>query len=81
MTEMNGTRDESDVRYDDRLPVRGRALLPAIAMGVGAGLVVFYIARILAERAPMTLEPVDVALGATPRAAPDSAPAHARTRG
>jgi hypothetical protein len=77
MTETNGTRDESDVRYDDRLPVRGRALLPAIAMGVGAGLVVFYIARILAERAPMKLEPVDAA----PQAALDRAPAPARTRG
>jgi len=48
MTVTNGTRDESVVRYDDRLPVRGRALLPAIVMGVGAGLVVFYVARILA---------------------------------
>jgi hypothetical protein len=38
MTETNGRRDESIVRYDDRQPVRGRALLPAIAAGVGAGL-------------------------------------------
>ena len=73
MTVTNGTRDESVVRYDDRLPVHGRALLPAIAMGVGAGLVVFYLARILAERAPMELEPVDAASG--------PAATHARTRG
>jgi hypothetical protein len=59
MTESNGTRDVSVAGYDDRLPVRGRALLPAIAMGVGAGLVVFYIAKILAERAPLVLEPAD----------------------
>lgn len=77
MTETNGTRDESDVRYDDRLPVRGRALLPSIAMAVGAGLVVFYIARILAERAPMVLETVDGA----PLAPPDRASSPARTRG
>jgi len=60
MTETNGMRDESIVRYDDRRPVRGRALLPAIAAGVGAGLVVFYVARLLAERAPLVLDPPDV---------------------
>lgn len=73
MTVTNGTRDESVVRYDDRLPVRGRALLPAIALGVGAGLVVFYIARLMAERAPLELEPVDEA--------PHRDAAPARTRG
>jgi hypothetical protein len=73
MTVTNGTRDESVVRYDDRLPVRGRALLPAIAMGVGAGLVVFYIARVLAERVPLEIDLMD--------AAPDRAAAPSRTRG
>jgi hypothetical protein len=72
MTETNGMRDESIVRYDDRQPVRGRALLPAIAAGVGAGLAVFYIARLLAERAPLELEPPEAALENT---------ALARTRG
>jgi hypothetical protein len=72
MTETNGMRDESIVRYDDRRPVRGRALLPAIAAGVGAGLAVFYIARLLAERAPLELEPPEAALENT---------ALARTRG
>ncbi|MEP7085743.1 MAG: hypothetical protein ABI884_00290 [Gemmatimonadota bacterium] len=57
MTETNGTRDVSVAGYDDRLPVRGRALLPAIALGVGAGLAVFYVARIMAERAPLVPEP------------------------
>jgi len=73
MTVTNGMRDESVVRYDDRLPVRGRALLPAIAMGVGAGLVVFYIARLMSERTPLVIEPFDQAPGR------DAAPA--RTRG
>jgi hypothetical protein len=72
MTDTNGMRDESIVRYDDRQPVRGRALLPAIAAGVGVGLAVFYVARLLAERAPLELEPPDAALENT---------ALARTRG
>jgi hypothetical protein len=73
MTVTNGTRDESIVRYDDRLPVHGRALLPAIAMGVGAGLIVFYIARLVAERAP--LDPLP------PNAMDDRDASPARTRG
>jgi hypothetical protein len=77
MTVTNGMRDESVVRYDDRLPVRGRALLPAIAMGVGAGLVVFYIARLMSERTPLVVEPLDLA----PDRAPDRDAAPARTRG
>ena len=72
MTETNGMRDESIVRYDDRQPVRGRELLPAIAAGLGAGLAVFYIARLLAERAPLGLEPDDADVRDT---------ALARTRG
>ena len=72
MTLTNGMRDESIVRYDDRRPVRGRALLGPIALGVGAGLAVFYLARVLAERAPLVLEPPDV---------PNRDTASARTRG
>jgi hypothetical protein len=77
MTVTNGMRDESVVRYDDRRPVRGRALLPAIAAGVGAGLAVFYIARLLAERAPLVPEP----LVPEPPDAPVRDAAFARTRG
>jgi hypothetical protein len=73
MTVTNGTRDESVVRYDDRLPLRGRALLPAIAMGVGAGLVVFYLARLMGERTPIELEPREQA--------PNRDVAPTRTRG
>ena len=72
MTVTNGTRDESIVRYDDRQPVRGRALLPAIAAGVGAGLAVFYVARLLAQRAPLLVD--------EPRA-PIRGSVSARTRG
>ena len=73
MTSTSGTRDESIVRYDDRLPVRGRALLPAIAMGAGAGLVVFYLARLLLERTPIVLDSTE--------AVPVGNAAPARTRG
>jgi hypothetical protein len=73
MTTRSGTRDESIVRYDDRLPVRGRALLPAIAAGAGAGLLVFYIARLLLEQTPIVLD-------STP-AVPLGSAAPARTRG
>ncbi|MEP7064733.1 MAG: hypothetical protein ABI889_01740 [Gemmatimonadota bacterium] len=72
MTVTNGMRDESIVRYDDRQPVHGRALLPAIAAGLGAGLAVFYLARLLAERAPLLADEAE----ATPRNA-----VSARTRG
>ena len=78
MTVTNGTRDESIVRYDDRLPVRGRALIPAIAMGVGAGLVVFYIARLMSERAPLVVEPLVVEPLVE---APERGVTPARTRG
>ena len=73
MTSTSGTRDESIVRYDDRLPVRGRALLPAIAAAAGAGLVVFYLARLLLERTPIVLDDT--------QAAPHGSAAPARTRG
>jgi hypothetical protein len=72
MTETNGMRGESIVRYDDRQPVRGRALLPAIAAGLGAGLAVFYVVRLLAERTPLVLDPPD---------APARDTASTRTRG
>ena len=63
MTETNGMRDESVVRYDDRQPVRGRALLPAIAAGLGVGLAVFYIrAPARRARAPLALEPPNAAV-------------------
>jgi hypothetical protein len=72
MTVTNGTRDESIVRYDDRRPVRGRALLPAIAMGMGAGLLVFYVSRLFLERTPLVIDSNE----AVPNR--DAAPAPAR---
>ncbi len=59
MMARKGARGDSDVRYEDRLPVHGRALLPAIAMSAGVGLAVFYVARLLLERTPLVIEPSD----------------------
>jgi hypothetical protein len=48
--------DNRHYYYRRRLGVR--ELLPAIAVGVGAGLAAFYLARLLAQRTPLLDEPV-----------------------
>jgi hypothetical protein len=48
--------DNRHYYYRRRLGVR--ELLPAIAVGVGAGLVAFYLARLMAQRTPLLDEPV-----------------------
>ncbi len=68
-----GMRGESRVQYEDRRPVHGRALFPAIALGAGAGIAVFYIARLFLERT--SLEPE------RPPAATDRDDARAPVRG
>jgi hypothetical protein len=42
--------------YTYRRPLRPRELVPALGVGVGVGLVAFYIARILLERTPLRPE-------------------------
>jgi hypothetical protein len=42
--------------YSYRRPLTPRELLPAIGIGVGAGLVAFYVARILLQRTPLRPE-------------------------
>lgn len=39
--------------YYYRRPLTSRDLLPALAVGIGAGLVAFYVARLFAERTPL----------------------------
>jgi hypothetical protein len=46
--------DNRHYYYRRRLEVR--ELLPAIAVGVGAGLAAFYVARLLAQRTPLVLD-------------------------
>ena len=43
--------------YTYRRQLSGRELLPAIAIGVGAGLVAFYVARLFAQRTPLVESP------------------------
>jgi hypothetical protein len=42
--------------YVYRRPLSGRELLPALGVGVAAGLVAFYVARLFAERTPLLPE-------------------------
>lgn len=61
MTEMDERRDpiwaERDAAwlpsYTYRRPLRGRELLPAIGVGIAAGLAAFYVARIMLQRTPL----------------------------
>jgi hypothetical protein len=43
--------------YYYRRPLTARELLPAVGAGVGAGLAVFYLARLLLQRTPLVREP------------------------
>jgi hypothetical protein len=42
--------------YDYRRSLSARELLPAIGVGVAAGALAFYIARIMMQRTPVTVE-------------------------
>jgi hypothetical protein len=42
--------------YHYRRPLTPRELVPALGVGVGVGLVAFYIARVLLERTPLRPE-------------------------
>jgi hypothetical protein len=53
MDEMRGSRDLSPNEYYYRRELEFRELLPAVGAAVGAGLVVFYIARLLLQRTPL----------------------------
>src|SRR5258708_24924985 len=50
-------RHDARESYVYRRPLSGRELLPALAIGVGAGLMAFYVARLFAQRMPL-MEPV-----------------------
>ena len=59
--------------YVYRRPLAGRELLPAIGVGVAAGLAAFYVARLFLERTPLLPEERRLgkhhASGAEPRTA------------
>jgi hypothetical protein len=46
----------ADVEYSYRRPLRLRELLPAIGLGLGAGLFAFYVTRLLLQRTPLKVE-------------------------
>ena len=45
-------RRDARESYDYRRTLRGSELLPALAVGVGVGLLAFYVARLFAQRTP-----------------------------
>ena len=53
MDEMRGSRNRSPTGYYYRRELEFRELLPAVGAAVGAGLVVFYIARLFLQRTPL----------------------------
>ena len=49
-------RDEAYSQYSYRRPLGLRELLPALGVGIGAGLFAFYITRLLLQRTPLRIE-------------------------
>jgi hypothetical protein len=45
----------AETKYYYRRGLSARELLPAVAAGIGAGLVVFYLTKLLFERTPLRL--------------------------
>ena len=54
-------RGQSDYYY--RRPLDAGEMLPAVAVGIGAGLAVFYVARLLLQRTPLMREEMVAATG------------------
>lgn len=50
------TRSSSAREYTYRRTLGVREILPAIAVGIGAGLLGFYVARLLLQRTPLRVE-------------------------
>jgi hypothetical protein len=44
---------DADAEYSYRRPLRLREMLPAIGIGIGAGLFAFYVTRLLLQRTPL----------------------------
>lgn len=45
-----------DAEYSYRRPLHVRELLPAVGVAIAAGLVTFYVARLLLQRTPLRVE-------------------------
>ena len=44
---------DAEAEYSYRRPLRLREVLPAIGIGIGAGLFAFYVTRLLLQRTPL----------------------------
>lgn len=63
MTEGPGrARGQSDYYY--RRPLEAAEMIPAMAIGLGAGLVAFYLTRLLTQRTPLIREETLPVVGA-----------------
>ena len=47
---------DADAEYSYRRPLRMREILPAIGIGIGAGLFAFYVTRLMLQRTPLRVE-------------------------
>lgn len=60
---MSSQPARQDVRPADeyvyRRPLRLREIVPAVGVGIGAGLVAFYVAKLLFERTPLRVSGPD----------------------
>ncbi len=46
---------DADAEYSYRRPLRLREVLPAIGIGIGAGLFAFYVTRLMLQRTPLRI--------------------------
>jgi hypothetical protein len=56
MPAKSDPRDVAVDNFDYRRSLSARELVPAIGVGVAAGALAFYVARILLQRTPVTVE-------------------------
>ena len=54
--EQEPRRQDADTKYYYRRQLGLGELLPAIGIGIGAGLFAFYVTRLLLQRTPLTVE-------------------------
>jgi len=75
IADTHPSRPRVIARYSYRRPLGVREMLPAIGVAIGAGLVAFYVARLLLQRTPMR-----IADDRTARGGGSLAPKAGRTR-
>ena len=56
LSESPARQNDANAEYYYRRPLNLRALLPAIGVGIGAGLFAYYVTRLLLQRTPLRIE-------------------------